>query len=151
MLYVSDLPFGVPSESVGGLSTPHRSVESSEGERTFLACDSIHAYKRPRRAFGDAFGSDPAAGPTLDSALPAGYPSGQRGPAVNRLAQSFAGSNPAPAIRGAGVWSAGGAGGAGQADLRRVLVAHPIQDRTDDELHELARGALDEVLAGLSS
>ncbi len=39
----------------------------------------------------------------------------------------------------------------GQSEVRRVLVAHPIQDRTDDELHELARGALDEVLAGLSS
>ena len=39
----------------------------------------------------------------------------------------------------------------GQAEVRRVLVAHPIQDRTDDELRELARGALDEVLAGLSS
>jgi hypothetical protein len=38
----------------------------------------------------------------------------------------------------------------GQPDVRRVLVAHPIQDRSDDELHELARGALDEVLAGLT-
>jgi hypothetical protein len=39
----------------------------------------------------------------------------------------------------------------GQSEVRRVLVAHPIQDRTDDELHLLAREALDEVLAGLSS
>jgi hypothetical protein len=38
----------------------------------------------------------------------------------------------------------------GQPEVRRVLVAHPIQDRTDDELHELARESLDEVLAGLS-
>lgn len=38
----------------------------------------------------------------------------------------------------------------GQPNLRRVLVAHPIQDRTDEELHELAREALEEVLAGLS-
>jgi hypothetical protein len=39
----------------------------------------------------------------------------------------------------------------GQPEIRRVLVAHPIQDRNDDELHELARAAVDEVLAGLSS
>lgn len=39
----------------------------------------------------------------------------------------------------------------GQPEVRRVLVAHPIQDRTDEELHRLAREALDEVLAGLSS
>jgi hypothetical protein len=38
----------------------------------------------------------------------------------------------------------------GQREVRRVLVAHPIQDRTDEELQDLARGALDEVLAGLS-
>ncbi len=38
----------------------------------------------------------------------------------------------------------------GQPDLRRVLVAHPIQDRTDEELQELAREAVGEVLAGLS-
>ena len=38
----------------------------------------------------------------------------------------------------------------GQPDVRRVLVAHPIQDRTDEELRELARGALDDVLAGLA-
>jgi hypothetical protein len=39
----------------------------------------------------------------------------------------------------------------GQPQVRRVLVAHPIQDRTDEELHELAREALDEVLASLAS
>jgi hypothetical protein len=38
----------------------------------------------------------------------------------------------------------------GQPGVRRTLVPHPIQDRTDDELHKLARDALDEVLAGLS-
>ncbi len=38
----------------------------------------------------------------------------------------------------------------GQPDIRRVLVPHPIQDRTDAELRELARGCLEEVLAGLS-
>ena len=30
-----------------------------------------------------------------------------------------------------------------------VFVAHPIQDRTDEELHELARDAADEILAAL--
>jgi hypothetical protein len=38
----------------------------------------------------------------------------------------------------------------GQPDVRRVLVTHPIQDRTDEELQELARGAFEEVLTGLS-
>ncbi len=38
----------------------------------------------------------------------------------------------------------------GQPALRRVLVAHPIQDRTDDELRELARGAADQLLAAVS-
>ena len=31
----------------------------------------------------------------------------------------------------------------------RVFVAHPIQDRTDDELRVLADGALDEILRRL--
>jgi hypothetical protein len=39
----------------------------------------------------------------------------------------------------------------GQARLRRVLVAHPIQDRTDGEVRELARGAVDEVLRALTA
>jgi hypothetical protein len=30
-----------------------------------------------------------------------------------------------------------------------VLVPHPIQDRTDEELHELARDAAEEILAAL--
>ena len=31
----------------------------------------------------------------------------------------------------------------------RVFVAHPIQDRTDDEMRALADGALDEILRRL--
>jgi hypothetical protein len=37
----------------------------------------------------------------------------------------------------------------GQPEVRRVLVPHPIQDRTDEELQALARDAVDEILAGL--
>ena len=37
----------------------------------------------------------------------------------------------------------------GQPAIRRVLVPHPIQDRTDDELRELARASVDEILSGL--
>jgi hypothetical protein len=37
----------------------------------------------------------------------------------------------------------------GQPDVRRVLVPHPIQDRTDEELHELAGQSADEILAAL--
>lgn len=37
----------------------------------------------------------------------------------------------------------------GQPGIRRVLVPHPIQDRTDEELQELAREAADEILAAL--
>jgi hypothetical protein len=33
----------------------------------------------------------------------------------------------------------------GQPDARRVFVEHPIQDRTDDELRELARAALAQI------
>jgi len=33
--------------------------------------------------------------------------------------------------------------------LRYVLVDHPVQDRTDDELRAMARGAVDELLAAL--
>ena len=36
------------------------------------------------------------------------------------------------------------------ADPARVFVAHPIQDRTDDELRALADAALDEILAALA-
>jgi alkanesulfonate monooxygenase SsuD/methylene tetrahydromethanopterin reductase-like flavin-dependent oxidoreductase (luciferase family) len=34
-------------------------------------------------------------------------------------------------------------------DPPRVFVAHPIQDRTDDELRALADAAFDEILAKL--
>ncbi len=37
----------------------------------------------------------------------------------------------------------------GQPDARRVLVAHPIQDRTDAELHALAREAAPALLEAL--
>ncbi len=39
----------------------------------------------------------------------------------------------------------------GQPALRRAFVAHPVQDRTDDELRELARAVADEVFAGLTA
>jgi hypothetical protein len=35
------------------------------------------------------------------------------------------------------------------ADPARVFVAHPIQDRTDDELRSLADGALEDILRRL--
>jgi hypothetical protein len=35
------------------------------------------------------------------------------------------------------------------ADPARVFVAHPIQDRTDDELRALADGAVEALLAAL--
>ena len=38
----------------------------------------------------------------------------------------------------------------GQPALRRVLVAHPIQDRTDAEVRALARQAVDALLAAVS-
>jgi hypothetical protein len=38
----------------------------------------------------------------------------------------------------------------GQPALARVLVAHPIQDRTDDEIRALAREALPDMLAAVS-
>ena len=37
----------------------------------------------------------------------------------------------------------------GQPDARRVFVPHPIQDRTDDELRELARSVAGELIAAL--
>jgi len=37
----------------------------------------------------------------------------------------------------------------GQPAARRVFVQHPIQDRTDDELRELARSALAEIAKAL--
>ena len=39
----------------------------------------------------------------------------------------------------------------GQPALRRAFVAHPVQDRTDDELRELARGVADEVIDALTA
>ncbi len=36
------------------------------------------------------------------------------------------------------------------ADPARVFVAHPIQDRTDDELRFLADAALDEILEAVT-
>jgi hypothetical protein len=39
----------------------------------------------------------------------------------------------------------------GQPGVKRVLVPHPVQDRTDAELQELARGAAEEILAALYS
>jgi hypothetical protein len=35
-------------------------------------------------------------------------------------------------------------------DAARVFVAHPIQDRTDDEMRDLADAALDEIVAALT-
>ena len=37
----------------------------------------------------------------------------------------------------------------GAPDARRVLVPHPIQDRTDDELRAMARDAVDDLLAAI--
>ena len=38
----------------------------------------------------------------------------------------------------------------GQPELRRVLVGHPIQDRTDEEIRTLAREAVDGLLTAVS-
>jgi hypothetical protein len=38
----------------------------------------------------------------------------------------------------------------GQPELPRVHVAHPVQDRTDEEVRALARVAVDELLAAVS-
>jgi hypothetical protein len=37
------------------------------------------------------------------------------------------------------------------AEPARVFVAHPIQDRTDDELDDLADGAIEEILRNLTA
>lgn len=39
----------------------------------------------------------------------------------------------------------------GAPDLARVFVAHPIQDRTDEELHALAADAVEALLAALAA
>ena len=41
------------------------------------------------------------------------------------------------------------AGALGFPELARVFVAHPIQDRTDDEMRALADGAVDAIVACL--
>jgi hypothetical protein len=39
----------------------------------------------------------------------------------------------------------------GQPALHRAFVAHPVQDRTDDELRALASAIVDEALAALDA
>jgi len=39
----------------------------------------------------------------------------------------------------------------GAPDARRVLVPHPVQDRTDDELRTMARDAVDDLVRAISS
>jgi hypothetical protein len=39
----------------------------------------------------------------------------------------------------------------GQPEIRRRFVAHPVQDRTDDEIRALARGVVDDLLVRLSA
>jgi hypothetical protein len=39
----------------------------------------------------------------------------------------------------------------GAPDARRVLVPHPIQDRTDDELRAMARDVVQDVLAAIGA
>jgi hypothetical protein len=38
----------------------------------------------------------------------------------------------------------------GAPELRRVFVGHPVQDRTDDELRDMARAAFAQVFAALA-
>ena len=39
----------------------------------------------------------------------------------------------------------------GQPGIRRTFVAHPVQDRTDDELRDAARAVFEDVLTRLCS
>ena len=39
----------------------------------------------------------------------------------------------------------------GAPGARRVLVPHPIQDRTDDELRAMARAVVDDLLAAIDA
>ncbi len=39
----------------------------------------------------------------------------------------------------------------GMDDARRVFVAHPIQDATDDEMREKADAVIDEIIAALKT
>ena len=43
------------------------------------------------------------------------------------------------------------AGALGFPDLARVFVAHPIQDRTDDEVRALADRAVDAIVAAITA
>ena len=36
-------------------------------------------------------------------------------------------------------------------DAKRVFVAHPIQDRTDDEMRQLADAVIDDIVAALTT
>jgi hypothetical protein len=38
----------------------------------------------------------------------------------------------------------------GAPSLRRVFVGHPVQDRTDEEMHAMAADAVEELLAALT-
>ena len=39
----------------------------------------------------------------------------------------------------------------GAPDARRVLVPHPVQDRTDDELRAMAREAVDDLVRAITT
>ena len=39
----------------------------------------------------------------------------------------------------------------GAPDARRVLVPHPVQDRTDDELRAMAREAVDDLVRAITA
>jgi hypothetical protein len=39
----------------------------------------------------------------------------------------------------------------GQPELARVFVEHPVQDRTDDEVREMARQAVDALMEALTA
>ena len=39
----------------------------------------------------------------------------------------------------------------GAPDARRVLVPHPVQDRTDDEMRAMARDAVDELVHAITT
>ena len=39
----------------------------------------------------------------------------------------------------------------GAPDVRRVLVPHPVQDRTDEELRAMARAVVQDVLAAITT
>ena len=39
----------------------------------------------------------------------------------------------------------------GAPDARRVLVPHPVQDRTDDEMRAMARDAVDDLVRAITT